>query len=134
MSIQATTFQLLAAQPALVAAVPTERWFRRGAQIDRSIAPYVVLAWNGDLVTGGRTGPQGLDVYVHDELGSYKRIGDILDLVEPVLATTTDYRGTNGTGTPFVCADFLGNSAESVDQGNGTSFQFSSWKILGGKP
>lgn len=132
MSLQATTFALLAAQPALVAAVPTERWFRRGAQIDRSLCPYIVLAWGGTLVTGGRGTPEQLDVYVHDTLGSYKRIGDILRLVHPVLETTTDYRGTSGFR--FVCADFLGNSAEGVDQGNGTSFQFSSWKILGGQP
>lgn len=135
MSLQATTFALLAAQPALVAAVPTERWYRRGAQIDRSLAPYVVLAWEGSLVTGGRGTPEQLNVYVHDSLGSYKRIGDILRLVHPVLANTTHYRGPAGNlPFSFVCADFLGNSAESVDQGNGTSYQFSSWKILGGQP
>lgn len=133
MTIQATTFTLLAAQPALVAAVPTERWFRRGAQVDKSQTPYIVLAWGGDLVTNGRTGPQALDVYVHDALGSYKRIGDILRLVHPVLATTTGYR-PQPTAVPYVCGDFLGYGAESVDQGNGTSFQFSSWKILGGQP
>lgn len=132
MSLQATTFQLLAAQPALVDAVPTERWFRRGGQIDRSQVPYVVLAWLGPLTTSGRNSPQLLDVYVHDELGSYTRIQDILGIIKPVLENTTHYRGTSGTGFPFVCADYLGKSGDEVDQGNGTAFQFSSWKILGG--
>lgn len=130
-SIQATTYALLAAQPALVAAVPTERWFRRGAQVDASKTPYVVLGWDGDLVTSGRTGPQGLTVYVHDSLGSYKRIGDIHRIVKAALTGTTHYR-PNDTATPYVCGDFLGYGPEEVDQGNGTSVQTASYKILGG--
>lgn len=131
MTIQATTFALLAAQPALVAAVPTERWFRRGAQVDASLTPYIVLGWDGDLVTSGRTGPQGLTVYVHDAIGSYKRIGDIHAIIKPVLLGTTHFQHSP-TATPYVCGDFLGYGPEDVDQGNGTSVQTSSWKILGG--
>lgn len=131
MTIQATTFALLAAQPALTAAVPTERWFRRGAQVDASQTPYIVLGWDGDLVTSGRTGPQALTVFVHDALGSYKRIGDIHRLIRPVLEGTTHFKH-NDTATPYVCGDFLGYGPEEVDQGNGTSVQQANYKILGG--
>lgn len=133
MTIQATTFALLASQTALVAAVPTDRWYRRGGQIDRSLTPYIVLGWDGDLVTSGFTGPQGLTVFVHDGLGSYKRIQDIHKLVKAVLETTTEYK-PSGTAIPYMCGDFLGYGPEAVDQGNGTSYQTSAWKILGGKP
>lgn len=132
MTLKATTYQLLTTQPALTDRVPTERWFRRAGQVDASETPYVVLAWLGTLTTGGRNSAELLDVYVHDELGSYALIEATLADIKAVLLGATHYRGTSGTGFPLVQADYLGKSGDQVDQGNGTSFQFSSWKILGG--
>lgn len=132
MTLRVTTFQLLTTTPALVALVPLNRWFPRGAQIDKSQTPYVVMAWVGTLTTGGRNSPELLDVYVHDQVGSYTRIDKILALVKPALEGAAHYRGSDGEGFPLVQADYLGRSADSVDQGNGTLFRFCSWKILGG--
>lgn len=131
MTLQRTTFEYLASIGPVTDAVPTARWFRRGGQVDLSMVPYVVLGWNGTLATSGRATPQSLDVYVHDELGSYKRIGDIHKVITDALDGVEQYRGTSGI--VLVQADFLGYSEEGVDQGNGTSYQFSSWKIIGGQ-
>lgn len=130
MTLQRTTFEYLAAIGSVTDAVPSARWYRRGAQVDRSQVPYVVFGWNGNLATSGRITPQSLDLYVHDELGSYKRIGDIHKAFTEALQAVAQYVGTSGVR--LVQADFLGYSEEGVDQGNSTSYQFSSWKILGG--
>lgn len=132
MTLRRTTFQLLTAQPALTALVPANRWFARGGQIDKSLTPYVVLAWVGTLTTGGRNSTELLDVYAHDQIGSYTKIDQVLDLVQPVLLNAMYYRGVDGAEFPLVQADYLGKSQDGVDQGNGTAFRFSSWKILGG--
>jgi hypothetical protein len=112
--------------------VPLNRWFARGAQVDRSLTPYVVLAWVGTLTTGGRNSPELLDVYAHDQVGSLVRIDKILDAIKPVLESASQYAGVDGEGFRLVQADYLGKSQDGVDQGNGTAFRFSSWKILGG--
>lgn len=132
MTLQATTYALLTEEPALVDLVPTERWFRRGGVVDVPQTPYVVLAWLGPLTTGRRNSAQLLDVYVHDEVGSYTRIEEILEAIKGVLLDAVHYRGWAGNAFPLVQADYLGKSGDGVDQGNGTSYQFSSWKILGG--
>lgn len=132
MTLQVTTYQLLTTQPALVAVVPIERWFRRGGQIDASLVPYVVLGWMGTATTGGRNSPELLDLYVHDEVGSYGIIDNFLKLAKPVLEAAVHYKGTNGLGFSLVQADYQGKSQDGIDEGNGTSFKYSSWKILGG--
>lgn len=132
MTLRVTTFQLLTTTPALVAQVPLAKWFARGAQIDKTQTPYVVLAWVGTLTTGGRNSTELLDVYVHDQVGSLVRIDKILDAIRPVLQGAMHYAGADGSGFPLVQADYLGKSQDGVDQGNGTAFRFSSWKILGG--
>lgn len=133
MSVRVTTHQLLVAQPALTALVPTERWFRRGGTIDTPALPYVVLAWLGSVTVGGRNSPELLDVYVHDERGSYGKIDQVLKAVKPVLLAAEQYAGPSGTSTRLVQATYLGRSADLFDPDNGTAFQYSSWRIIGGE-
>lgn len=130
MTLRVTTFQLLVNQPSLTALVPSERWFARGGTIDAPQTPYVVLAWLGTLTTSGRNSPELLDVYVHDNIGDYTRIDDILRAVKPVLSGTTQYVGPGGFR--LVQADYLGKSADLTDPDTSTGFRYSSWKILGG--
>lgn len=130
MGLRTTTRLYLVADLALTAMVPASRWITRGAVEDTPELPYVVLAWGGTAPsTGGRNTPQLLDVYVHNEIGDYTFIDDVLELVYQRLSSVQQYVAS---GYRLVQADFQGKSADLTDPDTRTGFIYSSWKLLGG--
>lgn len=120
-------FELLTSVSGITAIVPANRWYNRSNVPDTPEMPFVVLAWNGSDRAPGNV--ELLDVYVHDERGSYLRIKDVLSLVRATLSGTVQYVGTDGGR--IALAEYLRTSGELFDDATNTNTQFSSWNIVG---
>lgn len=131
MSLERTVYERITTAPTLTAYIPAARWFERSAVTDRPVVPYAVLAWTGTVPNNGRY-IETLDVYVHDDRGSYQRINDILQEVRVILESTIQYIGL--TGWRLAQADFTFRSGAMEDQSNNTNMKYCSWMIVGGKP
>lgn len=133
--MRATVRDLLIADAALTALIPSERWYQAGAVLDVPLKPFAVLRWLSP-VAGGAAGTfaHQFQVHIHDERGSYKRIDEILGGpyraggVYPILAGIA---GTGGTDGYVAQADYLGDSGDQEDEGFRSNTKFSSWQVIG---
>lgn len=131
-TLQKTVMALMVGTPAVMAVVPEEKWFARGSTIDAPEPPYVVLAWGGTLTSSVRRSGQLLSIYMHDAIGSYEFIREVIHpVIKPTLKEAQQYVGPDGYR--LVQADYLGVSADLSDPDKKTGFVYSSWIVVGGE-
>jgi hypothetical protein len=133
--VRATVRGLLVADGSLTAVIPTERWFQAGAVLDVPVKPFAILRWISPVAGDARGSfAHQLQVQIHDDRGSYKRIDELLGGpyrtggVYSILAGIAGLAGVDG----YVAqADYLGDSGDDVDVDFKSNTKFSSWQIAG---
>lgn len=133
--MRATVRNLLIADAALTAFIPTQRWFQVGNVLDVPTKPFAILRWITP-VAGDAAGTFAyqLRVELYDDRGSYKDIDAALGGryltggVYSILSAVMDHTGSDGY---IGQADFLGNSGDDVNTDYRANFKYSSWQIMG---
>jgi len=133
--MRATVRNLLLADPALTALIPTSRWFQAGAVLDVPPKPFAVLRWIAPVAGNARGSfARQLRVDVHDERGSYARIDRILGMpgrIGGVYSILSQAFGVTGVDGYISQADYLGDSGDQEDLDLRSNFKFSSWQLVG---
>lgn len=133
--MRATIHQLLVAAPALTAVIPAGRWYQVGAVIDIPIKPFAILKWIAPVAGDAKgTFAYQLQVAIHDDRGSYKRIDGLLGGPHRsggVFEHLSGIEGLTGPDGYVVQADYLGTSGDDVDVDYRTNTKYSSWQVIG---
>jgi hypothetical protein len=112
--------------------IPDARIFQMGAVDDTPLKPFMVyrLSGNGRGVTArSASKPVRLEVWVHDEPGSYTRIDDVLRAVETKLNAVV--HASSRAGESISQVDFDTRSPDLDDTGFRTICRMSSFTLIG---
>lgn len=132
-----TVRDLIIGTPALMALIPSERWFAAGAIVDVPERPFAILRWLAP-VPGAFSSAYAnqLRVDVHDERGDYTGIDRILGAPyrtdgPSVYTVLYGAMGVTGADGYLAQCDYLNRSGDQEDPDYKTNYQFSSWQIIG---
>lgn len=125
-------FRALSTDATLMGYIPTARWFASSNVDDLAQRPFAAIRWTG---TSGGAGvpqtnraPQGVQIWVHDEPGSYDTIDKVIERVKVVLAGILN----TASGTEHIaCARWEADSGELSDPDRGTIVRNTQWRVVG---
>lgn len=133
--MRAVIHQALVGDGALMALLPTERWFQQGSVIDVPRKPFAILRWIAAVPGNAQQSyAHQLQVQIYDDRGTYQDIDRILGGphrsggVWSILSGITNLEGADGRVTQ---CDYLGQSSDDVDVDFKANTKYSSWQIIG---
>lgn len=116
----------------LTALVPADRWREAGANADTPARPFAEYRWGlsqPGVTSRSQVRSQILDVYVHDEEGSYDAvINPAISRLRTVLDAAT---GSVGFGASLAGAVWQEDSPDIYDDGHRTAVRYSRYRIIG---
>lgn len=110
--------------------IPAVRWISAGALDAPPPRPFAVLRLRDGPASDVRSLQPTLEVWIHDERGSYTRIDDILEQVKQKLSAATPME--NATHR-IVDVRWIGDSPDLVDEGYNTNTKWTSFTLTGRK-
>lgn len=120
---------LLTTDPTLLDLLPADKWFARGAVVDKPTTPFAVEAWQGVTAVGrGRVGLPRLTIWVYQSRGSYDLIDKVLARCKELLEETYDFEHD---GQRIIQADFEGSSVDLFDDVYRANARNSGFRVLG---
>lgn len=114
----------------LIAVIPAIRWIEAGAMDNAIVRPFGVIRIVDEPPSVVWSSQPRMQIWVHDERGSYVRIDSILALIRTALEAAVPME--NATHR-IVCVDWTGDSPDLVDEGYNTNTRFSSFTFTGRK-
>lgn len=121
----------LVADVGLIAAIPDARWIQAGAVDNPPARPFAVIRITDAPPSGSKAPQPRVQIWVHDNRGSYTRIDSTLKLIRERL--TTAFPLENATER-IVCAEWTGDSPDLVDEGYNTNTRYCTFTLTGRKP
>lgn len=124
-----TFLQALKSDAAVAEHIRPEAWFSRGSLTERpKTFPFAVVAFSVADPGLSSVRRHAVDVWVHDELGSYVRIDEALDAIEKCVAGMTHVQGETAE---IMAGEFQMRSADLEDDGLRTLTRTSSFLLVG---
>jgi hypothetical protein len=118
------------ADSGLMTAIPAARWIQAGAVDNPPARPFAVIRITDARPSVSRSSQPSVQIWVHDDRGSYSRIDSTLKLIREYFATVFPLE--NATER-IVCAEWAGDSPDLVDEGYNTNTRYSSFTLTGRK-
>lgn len=120
---------LIASSP-LTAVIPASRWIQGGAVDSPPLRPFAIYRITDVPPTVVGSAQPHLQVWIHDDRGSYVRIDEILELVRTALYGAVPME--NATHR-IVDVEWTGDSPDLVDEGYNTNTRNASFTLTGRK-
>jgi hypothetical protein len=132
MSIRSLVRNLLIADTDLLALIPADRWIQATAADDSPPArPFAVLRFAGTFPMQVRAASQcALEIWIHDNAGSYDRIDEIVKKVKATMASS-DQATEDSYNTDLIHAEWSGDSVDLFDDGYRTNTKSTSFNLTG---
>jgi hypothetical protein len=108
--------------------LPADGTFQANAADTISIRPFVVIRWEENRRAFADKGTQGLTVWVHDDLGDYTRIDNILEKIKEILTAMVHVQGSDQRIVTQV--DWSGDSGDLYDDGYRTITRNAGFRVL----
>lgn len=90
-----------------------------------AVKPFIVLAFGGDETDlAGFASTGTVTAWVHDELGSYRRIDAIISEIHKVLVGSVPFSGA-------VLCEWMGSSPDLMDDQMGTGVRNTMFRLVG---
>ena len=122
-------YNWLTTSPALSSQVPVDRWVARGTLEQRpDTVPFVVYVIGLQDRGIGNVRRTTVELWVHDEVGDYTRIDDVLDSVEDRME---ELENLEGFGYRILTAEWQGRSGDLSDDALRTSTRNASFRVVG---
>lgn len=128
--MRATMHGLLTTEATLTAIVPAGQWYQAGNVIDQPAKPFVVERWISPVILGPGLLAYQLRLDVHDERGSYARIGAFLVAAKAFLESVQQVTGPDGWITQ---CDFSSEGGDQESDEYGTDYSWTGWQVIGGR-
>lgn len=127
-----TILQVIAANPDVVAEVPADRWYQAGSVAENPVKPFGIyrLSSTGPGVT--RRSPSRevrLEMWIHDEPGSYLRIDRLLSALERTFEAVV--HASAAEGESISQAHFDSRSPDLNDSGFGSICKATIYTLTG---
>jgi hypothetical protein len=128
--MRALLYQAITASTDLTAIIPAERWIQAGAIDAPTARPFAVIRIvDGPPSISKATQPR-VEIWVHDDRGSYLRIDEVLDLLEDILPIVPPLENDSDR---IVAVDWSGRSPDLVDEGFNTNTRHTDFIVTGRK-
>jgi len=123
-------FNALSTDATLKTYIPTARWFAVGNVEEHPTRPFAVIRWTGSAqgIPQANHGPEGVQIWVHDEPGSYDSIDAVIKRIKVVLSGILGV--TSGT-EHVACSRWEADSGELSDAERGTIVRNTQWRVVG---
>jgi hypothetical protein len=105
-----------------------ERWFDNSSQIDVSVKPFAVLSWGASFGESRAMQGRTLEVYLHDDRGSYMTITDGLNRISDLMEDAADI---NANGHRVTEANWIGCSGDLSDLDYKTNMRYVTFRVAG---
>lgn len=112
--------------------VPAERWYQMGAVDNQPIKPFGVYRLSGTLpgvTSRSKSRPARLEVWVHDDPGSYTQIDGALSRIEDLLDAVVHVSSAPGESISQIT--YGSRSPDLNDDGFGSICRMSSFTLIG---
>lgn len=123
-------YAALTSSAPLVAAIPEDRWIQGGSVDSPPARPFAIYRIVDVPPSVVGSGQPRLEVWIHDNRGSYTRIDSILELVRTVLYSAVPME--NATHR-IVDVEWTGDSPDLVDEGYNTNTRNARFTLTGRK-
>jgi hypothetical protein len=123
-------FGALTASAPLTAEIPAARWIAGGAVDEPPARPFAVVRITDSPPTPHGTAQPSVQIWVHDDRGSYVRIDKILKLIRAALESAVPMENTTDR---IVCVEWQGDSPDLTDEGYNTNTRNSGYTLTGRK-
>lgn len=125
-------YRALTEDETLLAEIPIDRWLSGGSVDTTPALPFAVIKFGGgDVIPSPSRNPVSrVEIWIHDDKGSYTRIDRILGLVK----TRLDGNGFVWSNLPdewITQAEWTSTSGDLVDGGYNTNTRLASYKLVG---
>lgn len=127
MSARAAVRALLVADPDLLAAGVQEIYPANAVDTPAEEC-FLILTWADAGKAYGRTGAEGLTVWVHDRNRDYGRIDQVLDRAAEVLTAATHVVGEDGW--TLTLAEWAGEGPDLYDDGYNTCTRYADFTVV----
>jgi hypothetical protein len=120
----------IVAETDLTAIIPAGRWIAGGAVDAAPIRPFAVIRIVDAPVSVVKSSQYRVQIWIHDNRGSYARIDSVLPLLRETLENA--FPAENATSR-IVCAEWSGDSPDLTDEGYNTNARYSTFTLTGRK-
>jgi hypothetical protein len=121
-------YKAITENPVLTGFIPVERWLASGG-VDETHPPlpFGVIKFAGDEIGVSRHAVPRLEIWIHDERGSYMRIDQILEAVREELDDHS-FRWPEGV---IALLDWQSYSPDLIDDGYNTNTRMAAFFVVG---
>lgn len=130
MSHRKLVYTRLTTSTELLTEIPIERWLSASAVDGTPDTPFAVIRISGTFRTPNGTGQRRLEVWIHDQKGTYTKIDDIMALVKARLDSAPEMVDSDSR---IVCWDWVNDSPDLFDEGYGTNCKMINYTLTGKK-
>lgn len=114
----------------ILSGIPGIEWIQGGAADEAPPRPFGVFRIVDGPSTDHHTLQPQIQVWIHDERGSYVRIDEFLDLVKSTLLSAAPVEDENSR---IVMVEWGGDSPDLIDDGYNTNTRYSTFTLTGSK-
>lgn len=131
MTIRSLIRERLVADATITTLIPADRWLASSSvDAEPPARPFAVLRYLGVNPGMSRINQTRLEVWIHDDPGSYKRIDDIIRRVRANL-DGVEQASDSGGSTQLIQARWEGDSVDLFDDGYRTNTKSSGFTLTG---
>jgi hypothetical protein len=123
-------YQALINSLPLTAVIPANRWIQAGSMDNQILKPFGIIRLTDTAPSISRSPQPGLQIWVHDNRGSYGQIDNTIELVKTALLDALPMENSTHR---IVHIGWIGDSPDLVDEGFNTNTKFSSFTLTGRK-
>lgn len=116
------------ATPALIAIIPADRWFGSGSIVDTPTRPFAEIRFGGVFPGMANITRRRLEVWIHDEEGSYERIDQVIGLLKTAISGMTNVQSGP---SEVICANWISDSTDLYDDGYRTNAKSTGFDVIG---
>jgi hypothetical protein len=123
-------YQALINSSALTQVIPVQRWIQAGAMDLAIPRPFAVIRMTDGAPSISKSVQPSLQIWIHDDRGSYTRIDSTLELVKTALNAAVPLEDATHR---IVDINWTGDSPDLVDEGYDTNTKYASFTLTGRK-
>lgn len=125
-------YRALTESAVLLAEIPIDRWLSGGSVDITPALPFAVIKFGGGDVVPSPSGwgISRVEIWIHDEKGSYTRIDKILNLIKDHLDGNS-FMWIDLPRDNIAVAEWTSTSGDLVDGGYNTNTRLASYKLVG---
>lgn len=128
--MRALMYSVITGAPSLTNLIPAERWIGGGAVDEPPARPFAVIRITDSPLSISKAAKPTVQIWVHDNRGSYTKIDRILEALHAVLIAVEDLEDATSR---IACIEWTGDSPDLVDTDYNTNVRYATFSLTGRK-